>query len=284
MSALILAAALFSVPQEPLPGLSDKSESVLSHVIRRVKKSKRIDSIIVATTSEPEDDMIVREADKYQAKKYRGSKENVLERYYEAASAHKLDLIVRVTSDCPCIDPELIDHGIDEHIRQKADFSSTALERTLPYGLDFEIMSFETLEKTFKGATKYFEKEHVTPFIYKSNPDKFKIHKLVFDTPSPSFRVTLDTPEDYTLICAVYTLMNRTSPDFNLKDLSTLFGKHAWLSGINENIEQKKVYSDLSEELEEITKYCEKQDLHRFSDFVKKYGNSIIDKGFDQEV
>lgn len=264
----------------PLP-LGSKSDSVLGQVIRRLKRSIKIDSIIIATTTDREDDQIIQEAERYEVITYRGSKVNVLERTYEAASSDQLDLVVRVTSDCPCIDPELIDLGIDEHLKQGADFSSSALERTFPYGLDFEIMTFSTLEYVHQNATQAFEKEHVTPYIYKSNPNKFKIHHISRGASFPLFRVTLDTIEDYTLISAVFDLMSEASLDFNLDELVALFEKHPWLIKINEHVEQKKVFSGIREELKEVSKYCKKQDLSRFKDYLDKFGKDIIDKNLD---
>ncbi|MEP1097178.1 MAG: glycosyltransferase family protein [Cyclobacteriaceae bacterium] len=262
----------------PLP-LESKTDSVLSQVIRRLKRSIKIDSIIIATTTDGEDDQIIQEAEKHKVLSYRGSKLNVLERTYKAASSYQLDLVVRVTSDCPCIDPQLIDKGIAEHLEHDADFSTTALQRTLPYGLDFEIMTFSTLEKAYLNSTLDFEKEHVTPYIYKSKPDKFKIHRIICDGSLPTIRITLDTIEDYTLISAVYDLIDETN--FKLRDLVLLFEKHPWLAKINKGVEQKKVLSGITEELDEVSKYCKKQDLHRFKDYLDKYRKEIINTNLD---
>jgi len=116
--------------------------SVLEQVVRRLKKSKELNDIIVATTTGKDDDEIVAIAKKENAKCFRGSKEDVLSRYYMAAKENDLGIIVRITSDCPCIDPEIVDSIIEKHIKAKADYTSNTLKKTYPHGLDVEVFNF----------------------------------------------------------------------------------------------------------------------------------------------
>ena len=149
--------------------------TVLQQVIRRLKQSKKIDTIVVATTEDRADDAIVDIASREGVLSFRGSKDNVLERYYQAAKAFGLETIVRITSDCPCIDASVVDTTIDQYFTANADYSSISAARTFPHGLDHEVFSFAALETTYKNATEDYEKEHVTPYIYRSNPGAFKI-------------------------------------------------------------------------------------------------------------
>jgi spore coat polysaccharide biosynthesis protein SpsF len=138
---------------------------VLEQVVNRLKKSKKLNDIIIATTTEKIDDEITTIAKKEEVKFFKGSKENVLSRYYLTAKENNLDIIVRVTSDCPCIDADITDLTIDDHINKMADYTTNSLVRTYPHGLDVEVFNFDALEKSYKNATKDYEKEHVTPYI-----------------------------------------------------------------------------------------------------------------------
>jgi len=141
------------------------SITCLEQVIRRLKKSKRLNEIIIATTKNAEDDQIINISKKENVKYFRGSKENVLSRYYFAAKENNIDLIVRITSDCPCIDTDITDLTIDDHINKMADYTTNSLVRTYPHGLDMEVFNFNVLEESYKNAKEDYEKEHVTPYI-----------------------------------------------------------------------------------------------------------------------
>jgi spore coat polysaccharide biosynthesis protein SpsF len=252
--------------------------TVLQQVIRRLKRSKRIEEIIIATTTNAEDKAIVKVAQSENVKWFRGSKENVLSRYYLAAKQNKLDTVVRITSDCPCIDPELIDSIIEKHLRTKSDYTTNALKRTFPHGLDTEVMNFTTLEKAFSEAKQDYEKEHVTPYVYKTRPDLFKI--TVVEAPKklhyPDIRITLDTEEDYALLCAVFDYLYPINNFFVTEDIIDLFQKKPWLKLINKRIMQKKIHNSLEEEIQEAIKLCDLQDLKK----AKEYLEHILYEGF----
>ena len=243
----------------------------LEQVIRRLKKSKKIDDIVIATTEDKEDNEIVDIAKKEDVKYFRGSKENVLSRYYFAAKKNNIDVVVRITSDCPCIDVDITDLTIDAHINKVADYTSNSLTRTYPHGLDVEVFNFNALEEAYKNATKYYEKEHVTPYIYR-NPQKFKINivKALKELYAPDIRITLDTEEDYALLCAVFDYLYPKDKYFNAYDIVNLFNEKPWLKLINKKIIQKKIFNNLQEEIKEAIKILDLQDLKRARDFLQR--------------
>ena len=243
----------------------------LEQVIRRLKKSKKIDDIVIATTEDKEDNEIVDIAKKEDVKYFRGSKENVLSRYYFAAKKNNIDVVVRITSDCPCIDVDITDLTIDAHINKAVDYTSNSLTRTYPHGLDVEVFNFNALEEAYKNATKYYEKEHVTPYIYK-NPQKFKINivKAPKELYASDIRITLDTEEDYALLCAVFDYLYPKNEYFNAYDIVNLFNKEKpWLKLINKKVVQKKILNTLEEEIKEAIKILDLQDLKRARDFLE---------------
>ena len=137
---------------QPLPYGSDTC--VLQQDIRRVKKSKMLDEVIIATTVNQEDDEIVDVAIKENTPYFRGSLDDVLERYYKASLEFDLDIIVRITSDCPCADWEIIDKVIESHLNSKADYTSNSLIESFPRGIDCEVLNFNILEKAFFNANE----------------------------------------------------------------------------------------------------------------------------------
>ncbi len=239
--------------------------SVLEQVIRRLKKSIAIREIIIATTKNPQDDEIVKIARKMDVKIFRGSENDVLSRYYWAAKENQLDIIVRVTSDCPCIDPNIVDSIINEHLNSNADYTSSALSYSFPMGLDAEVLNSEILEKLFFEANDDFEREHVTPYIYKTKPEKFNIKILTANENlfAPDIRITLDTEEDYALLCAIYDYLYKKNEFFNAEEIISLFNEKPWLKLINKKILQKKIFNNVNDELMEAIKILDLQDLCR---------------------
>lgn len=253
----------------PLPFGSNIT--VLEQVVRRVKCSEKIDEVIIATTINKSDDKIVELCKEKEIAYFRGSEDNVLERYFLTAKNAQTDYIVRITSDCPCIDPQVIDKVIENHFENEADFTSNATQRTFPYGIDLSIFSFKLLEEAFQNARHTYEKEHVTTYFYKTHPDKFRLNVVSAseDMYAPDIRVTLDTPEDYTLLCAVYEFLYKENELFNIYDIIQLFKTRSWLKNINTNVRQKLVHNSLESELEEVMKYCKLQDLERAYRYIQ---------------
>lgn len=219
-----------------LPGKVMKSilgKTILIHDLERIKRMKSINGIVVATTILDEDDIIVDAVKNYDKTIgiYRGSPEDVLERYYEAAREFKADIIVRITSDCPLIDPAISDIVVETFLSNKCDYCCNNMPRTYPHGLDTEIFSFEALEKAWKEAPP-FEKEHVTEYII-NNPDKFKLINVKNGKDLNNLRWTLDYPEDFIFIKEIYERLYSEDKIFDMDDILELLKKEPYLAEIN---------------------------------------------------
>lgn len=229
-----------------LPGkvmLDVCGKPVLLHIIDRLKACKFLDNIVIATTINKRDDIIFDLIKNYDNDigVFRGSEKNVLERYYLAAKKFNADIVVRVTSDNPLIDPTLIDGLIREFLRKECDYASNSLNRTFPLGLDAEVFSLNALEKAYQSANHDYEREHVTPYI-KENPDKFKLFNVSNDINLSHLRWTLDTKEDFEFIKVVYQKIYPKKQMFLMNDVLDLLDKEPELIDINKNIEQKKIH------------------------------------------
>ncbi|MFV0579286.1 MAG: cytidylyltransferase domain-containing protein, partial [Fusobacterium ulcerans] len=244
------------------------NKTVLEQVINRVKESKYINKIVVATTINETDNKIEKLCESLQISCFRGSEDNVLSRYYEAATKYKADLIVRITSDCPCIDYKIIDKLIELHLNNNNDFSSNNQVHSFPHGLDCEVVNYNILVEIFKNATEKYEKEHVMPYIYKSNPNKYKIGILKDKNNNHDIRITLDTKEDYVLLCLIYDFLYEKDYFFDKDMVIKIFQRKNYLYENNKNIEQKKVCKNLTEEIEEAKKLLKKQDLNKAYNFL----------------
>jgi len=144
-------------------------ETILGLLIKRVKMAQKIDKVIVATSANPSDDLVEVIATNSKVKAYRGSLEDVLDRYYQSAVKSEADIVIRVTGDCPLIDPQLIDTLVDEFEGRELDYLSNTLDPMYPDGQDIEIFSFEALKKAWEKADLNSEREHVTPYLYKNS-------------------------------------------------------------------------------------------------------------------
>ncbi len=219
-----------------------KGKTVLCHVIERVNQSKLIDEIIIATTVKQSDDVISAEALKYGSTVFRGSEEDVLSRYYYAAKENNADIVVRITSDCPVIDPNVVDEIIQFYLDNEygivTNAGSNLSKRTFPRGLDTEVFSYKLLEEAFNNAKEKYQREHVTPFIYENSK---KTYDFVSDIDHSKHRWTLDTKEDFELIDTIYDRLYKGSHDFYLEEILELFEQEPNLFDINAHIEQKKV-------------------------------------------
>lgn len=219
-----------------------QGKTVLQHVIERVGQSKLIDQIIIATTVHSRDDVIVDEAERCGVKSFRGSEADVLSRYYYAAQESELDVVIRITSDCPVIDPNVIDDIIQSYLDGDHDIVTNAgndvYQRTFPRGLDTEIFSLACLKDAFENAKKIYQREHVTPYIYE-NSKNVLFYKNEIDY--SKYRWTLDTEEDFEVINRIYDRLYTGEHDFYLKQIVELFNKEPELYNINAHIEQKKL-------------------------------------------
>lgn len=213
---------------------------MLWHVINRLSYSKLIDKIVVATTLDIEDDRTEEFCTANHIPYYRGSVEDVLSRYYKTARVFNAGTIIRITSDCPLIDPVIIDKMLTEYELEKelCDYMSNVVQRSFPRGLDTEIISFHALEKAFAEARTNSDREHVTPYIY-SNPESFKIKSYISSVDYSFHRWTVDTEEDFKLIEAVYNSLYKPDRFFLFEDIIKLFDNNPGLIRINQHVKQK---------------------------------------------
>ena len=208
-----------------LPGkvLSDIcGHPMLWHIINRVKYANLIDKIIIATTKETIDDDIVKFAKYHKISVFRGSSYDVLDRYYQTAKYYRIKDIVRITADDPLKDPKVIDKVIKSYFENNADYSSNTVEPTYPLGLDTEVFSYETLEKTWKETNSKYDREHVTAYIY-NNPSKFNIVKVQNENKDLShLRWTVDTKEDLDFVRVIYRELYKDNKIFLMDDILNL--------------------------------------------------------------
>lgn len=243
----------------------------LAQVVRRLQAANRIDEVVVATTDSAADQPIVEWTAREKVNVWRGSEEDVLQRVYQAAVQVKADHVVRITADCPCLDPAIVDAVIQDHFSQKADFTSSGIKRSFPIGIDLSIFSFQMLEEAHSKAQQPYEREHVTPYFYKSHPDRFKIN--VYRAPEhyfrPDLRLTLDTKADYHFLCAVFDGLYNEDPLFPLAKILDLLEQKPWLPELNSHALQKQVYISMEEELKALIEYAEARGMSRVQSLLK---------------
>jgi spore coat polysaccharide biosynthesis protein SpsF len=197
--------------------------------------------VFIATTTNISDDPIIDFCQKHNLPFYRGDEQNVLSRYYYCARENELDVIVRVTSDCPLIVPELVKNGIETYLKSNDPYLylSNAIERTFPRGFDFEIFSFALLERAFKKATRPEDLEHVTPFIHQNRTGDIKFIHVKNPEDKSGYRITLDTPEDFELLRIL--IEEHHADKLSAQEIITVLDAHPELVAINAQIEQKKL-------------------------------------------
>ncbi len=225
-----------------LPGkalLDIHGRSMLARVVRRAGRSTLIDDLVVATTGREADDAIVSECNALGISSFRGSEDDVLDRYYQAAMAFSADCIVRITSDCPLIDPEIIDRVVQAFLDNRPDYASNTMEGTYPRGLDVEVFTFAALRKAWHEASADFEHVHVTPYIYQ-HPEQFRMLSVTGRENASHYRWTVDTREDLALIRTIYEKIDRDDL-FSWRDALELFKREPNLAEINRHIRQKSL-------------------------------------------
>lgn len=225
------------LPKKVLKKINGKP--MLRYLLDRLLKSKYINKIIVATSTDKSDDILYKFCNTYHIEVFRGSLNNVLDRFYQTAIIYKADIVIRITADCPFIDPKLLDKGIASFLKKKPDYLSNIIKRTYPRGFDFEIMSFKTLKNAFLNAKNEFEREHVTPYIYKTNPEKFKLYNIRQKSDYSKYQLTVDTIEDFDLIEILITKFRAHLLDY--KKIINIMIKNPKLSLINQKIRRKTI-------------------------------------------
>jgi len=237
---MILALLQARVSSTRLPGkvlMPILGKPILLLEIERIQRSHAIDKLIVATSTGKEDDGIVEMCSNAGVECFRGSLNDVLDRCYQAALPYKPDHVMRLTGDCPLIDPEVIDATIDFYLQGAYDYVSNALasEETFPDGLDTEIFSRAALTTAWQEAVLPSHREHVTQFIIK-NPERFRLGYYKSFEDLSHLRWTVDEPEDFELIKKIYEKLYPNYPAFVMKDVLHLLDKQPELLEINSQI------------------------------------------------
>ena len=220
------------LPEKILKNL-DQKYTVLEYVLNQLKFSKKIDKIIIATTLSNDDDVIVNFAKKNNYSYFRGSENDVLDRFYHCAKKFNLDIIVRITSDCPLIDPYIVDDVINDFNSTNNDYVTNTFPRTFPKGLDVEIFKFIILEYMWKNAILPSEREHVTQFLF--NNKNFKIGNFKNEQNLSDLRWTLDYEKDYQFLCQIIEKIE-TRPIL-MKDVLKILDSQPNLKIINSDID-----------------------------------------------
>jgi spore coat polysaccharide biosynthesis protein SpsF len=222
-----------------LPGkvLADiDGRSMLWHVVERTRAAELLDDVIVATTTKTADDAIVAFCREHNVHCFRGSEMDVLDRYYCAARQYGSQAVVRITSDCPLIDPEIIDKVVRAFLLEPPDYASNCLVRTYPRGLDTEVISFQALQSAWREARQGYQRTHVTPYIYE-NPGRFRTLSVTGEEDWSAHRWTVDTPEDLEFVRAIYA--RRQGRNFLLSDVLRLIDREPQLADLNRSVPQK---------------------------------------------
>jgi spore coat polysaccharide biosynthesis protein SpsF len=216
-------------------------EPMLARVVRRVQRARTLHAVMVATTVEPADDPIVELCAARGWPCSRGSQDDVLERYYQAALAALADVVVRITSDCPLIEPVVVDHVVEEFLAGQPgiDYACNWLPaRTFPRGLDTEVFSFAALDRARREDQNPAWREHVTPYIYR-HPELFCIHGVANAVDLSDLRWTVDTQEDLAFAGRIYDWFENDA--FSWQDVLAVLQQHPEWREINRHVEQKVV-------------------------------------------
>lgn len=207
---------------------------VLEHVIRRCQHAQSVGRVIVATTTEPEDKAIEDLVSGLGISVFRGSSQDLLDRYFQAASFFKLEHVVRITADCPMIDSEIIDRVANEYFKAGADYAANILEPTYPDGEDVEVFSSGALKRAWQEAKLPSEREHVTPYMIKSGV--FRKINVAHNFDLSRQRWTLDEPRDYQKLSFVFDALYKKDNFFHLNDIAEFLAGHPDIERINADI------------------------------------------------
>lgn len=249
---------------------------MLELLIERVKQSKKIEEIIIATTTDPSDDILVKKSRDWQVGIYRGSTNDVLDRVLTAAKKYQADVIVELTGDCPLLDPEIIDEAIETFQRSKVDYvANITLGAPFPRGLDVQVFPTPILARLAKETTDPFDREHVSLYIY-SHPEKFRLKKIApsFLNKFQNLRLTVDTEKDLELVRRIYHLLYFKKRFFTTSDILSLFKRFPNLAMINQEVSQKPARYDAK-----VLRKIKKEEMEGRYLFRPKYKAAIIGCG-----
>ena len=212
---------------------------MLARVVERALRASEIDEVVIATTIEPADNDVIAECERLGVASFRGSALDVLDRYWQAAQRFGADAVIRITSDCPLIDPGVIDEVARSFLREPADYASNTFQRTYPRGLDAEIMTVNALFQAWRDARLPYQRTHVTPYLYQ-NPGIFKLVPVLGEADHSAYRWTVDTQADLDLVRAVYERLGSNGA-FDWRAILQLMQDEPALVELNRHILQKQL-------------------------------------------
>jgi|GEM_PF-445132 len=241
------------LPGKVLKKISGKT--LLEILIERLRYSKKLDKIIIATSFNKKDRAIVKLAKKIKCSYFVGDENDVLDRFYKTAKKFKADTVVRITADCPLHDPELIDDIINYYLmnRKKYDYVSNVNPPTFPDGFDLWVFSFKTLEKVWENAKLKSEREHVCPYIWK-NKKMFKIGHYKSKINYSNLRLTVDDRDDFNVVRKIYQKLYKKGKIFKFDDIINLIKKNPDLLKIQKGKFRDEGYSRSIKEDKELFK------------------------------
>ena len=229
---------------------SDSGKPLLYYVTNQLRYCSKVKNLVIATTTNQEDDEIEKFANNNSINVFRGKEKDVLDRYFQCAKKHSFSTIVRITADCPLIDPQIVDKVIEQFFSENYDFATNTLTRTFPIGTDVEVFSFSALNKAWENAPLPSQREHVTPYFH--NKENFKIINVENDKNISNLRLTVDRIEDFELIKQI--LNNISINPIHLEDVLELFSRKPELIEINKHINHNEGFNKSLEEDKEFIK------------------------------
>ena len=218
-----------------------EGEPMLSRVVERVQRARQLHQVVVATSDQPGDDALERFCQTNQILCFRGSQNDVLDRYYRAAEHFDVEVIVRLTADCPLLDPVIIDKVVGVFLSGEFDYTSNVREPTYPDGLDTEVFAREALNRTWQEASLPSEREHVTPYINK-HPDVFRLGSVRNATDLSALRWTVDVPQDLDFVRQIYRHLV-SKPSFGMEDVLSILRENRELTAINAGFSRNQGYA-----------------------------------------
>ena len=240
--AKVIAIVQARMTSTRLPGkvlMPVMGRPLLRYELERLRRISCIDEIIVATTTNIDDDPVIEFCERMGVKTCRGSEHDVLSRYYEAVSLFGADVVVRFTADCPLIDPVLASSVIESFLsRDELDYIGIDYDR-IPHGMDTEVFTVSALSRAYNEGRDKPDREHVTWYLH-TNPDKFNVARYSIADDWGIYRLTVDTPEDFELIKILLERLYPDNPDFTLRDIVSLLEREPSLVSINRCIKQKQ--------------------------------------------
>ena len=244
--------------------------SVLGSVVERLRSAKMLDHVVIACTINADDDPLVEYAEREGLAYYRGSENDVLDRFYNAATKYGYDNIVRITSDCPFLDPSVIDDLVTLFLEGDYQYASNCIRRTYPHGLDCEILTYDVLKWMHENTSDKFYREHVTSYVT-HHQDEFRIGRLALDGEDYSkVRIAVDTINDYTLSCVITDFIREKKDRYSFRTVLDCFREHPYISNINADIMQKQKYDTPEEEIAAAVKMLRLQEMDRAAAILEK--------------